>query len=157
MSAPLPVANAVTTLVGMLVGSRPKVTKGPACQKAHSVATYVDASKTIVYAALADAGFLASSGAALALIPAGVVAECMKTGKPTEAMLENAYEVLNVGASLFNEIDETTLHVKLEQLTPFAQVAPGLAAKLAKPAARLDLLVTIPGYPEGKLSLIALD
>ncbi len=159
MAAPLPVANAVGTLIGSLIGARPKVAKIPTPivpGKTHTVATYVDAEKKIVYAAVADVAFVASAGSALAMIPAGVVAEAVKSGKPSDAMYENTYEVLNIGASLFNEIEDTALHVKIEQLTPVAQAPAQLVARLTKPAARIDLSVTLPGYPEGKLSLLAL-
>jgi hypothetical protein len=159
MTAPLPVANAVGTLIGSLIGARPKVAKAatPVVPgRTHSVATYIDVEKKIVYAAVADVAFVASAGAALAMIPAGVVAEAVKTGRPSDAMYENTYEVLNIGASLFNEIEDTPLHVKIEKLAPMAQVPAAVAARLAKPTARLDLSVTLPGYPEGRLSLLAL-
>ncbi len=158
MAAPLPNLNDFAKLVGMLVGNQPRVAKGTplTAAKGNSVATYIDATKNIVYAALVDTPFVVSSGAALALIPPGVATDCIKSGKPTDAMAENAYEVLNVSASLFNEIPGTSLHVKLDKLQPAAGAPAELTAKLARPLARVDIAITIPGYPESKVSLLSL-
>jgi hypothetical protein len=158
MAAPLPNPNDFVKLVGMLVGQQPRVGKGTPLTaiKGNSIATYVNASKSIVYAAIVDTPFVVSAGAALAMIPPGVANDCIKSGKPTDGMAENAYEVLNVSASLFNDIPGTSLHVKLDKLQPAVSAPAELTSKLARPLARVDMLVTIPGYPDSKVSLLSL-
>lgn len=157
MTAPLPTADAFGRLVSDLMGKRVKVTKGAAFSgpAVKGTALYVDAEKRPVYAAVADAPFLAGIGAALAMIPPAAVAEAVRAPKLPENLVENAYEVLNIAASVFNEIEGTSVHVKIESLL-FAPIGAPLAAQLGKPAGRLDLVVGVPGYPDGKLSLLAL-
>jgi len=159
MAAPLPPPAAFATLFGTLLGIRPKVAKGTSLvvNKLHTVATYVDDKKEVIYAAVADTPFVAAAGAALAMIPARLVADCIAKNAPTETMIENTYEVLNISASLFNEIDQTHLHVKIAEMTTQPKLAPVTVAKLGKPTGRLDLVVSIPGYPDGKLTLLSLQ
>lgn len=150
--------GAFATLLGTLLGSRPKVTKSTTlvATKAHTVATYIDDQNHLVYAAIADVAFIAGAGAALALIPARMVQECIKSGAATETMVENAFEVLNIGSSLFNEIENTQLHVKIDRMKNHSALTKDLVSSIARPTARLDLVVGIPGYPDAKLSLLAL-
>ncbi len=157
MATPLPTADAFGRLVSDLMGKRVKVAKGAAFAgpSAKAAAVYVDAEKQPVYAAIADAPFLAGIGAALAMIPPALVAEAIRAPKLPANLVENAYEVLNIAASVFNEIEGTPRHVKIESLL-FAPLAAPLAAQVGKPVARLDLVVGVPGYPDGKLSLLAL-
>lgn len=156
--APLPQINAFATLLGTLLGQRPKVTKGAmlVANKLHTVATYIDDESKHVYAAVADVAFVAGAGAALALIPARMVQECIKSGSASETMTENTYEVLNIGASLFNEIENTKLHVKIDRMDIHEKLTKELVSQIARPTARLDLVVGITGYPDAKISLLAL-
>lgn len=142
----------------MLVGKKIKAARGSPLVAANvrGVATYADAAGTLAFVALTDVAFVASVGAALAMIPLPIVAEAIRTGKPPESLVENAYEVLNVAASLFNEVEGATLHVKVQKLT-IGPLNPELAKRLLKPAARLDLDIGIPGYPDSKLSLVAVS
>ncbi len=145
----------------MLLGRRVKVKSGAALGSAQvrAAATYVCASGEISFVTLADIPFVASVGAALALIPVSAVNEAIKTGKPSPLLVENAHEVLNVAASLFNELDQGAsppVHVKLERLD-VGPLDARLSARLLKPAARVDLDVSVAGYPDGKLSFLALS
>lgn len=156
MSAPLPVPEAIVELLAMLLGKRPKVTRSAplSAGAARGIATYVDAEARVVYAALVDVPFLASVGAALALIPPAVATEAVRAAKVSDALVENAYEVLNVAASVFNEIEGTTLYVKIRALDVGSPLPAESACLVAKPVGRLDLDVVVPGYPAGKLSLL---
>jgi hypothetical protein len=158
MGAPLPTADAFGNLAGMLVGKKVKAARGTPLVTANvrGVATYSDAAGVLVFLAVTDMACLASIGAALAMIPLPMVTEAIRTGKPSEGIVENAYEVLNVAASLFNEVEGTTTHVKVGKLA-IGPLAPDLAKRLLKPAGRLDLDIGIPGYPDGKISLVAIS
>ncbi len=153
----LPSPEAFGTQAGILVGKRLKVTRGAALGAAdvRCMASYVDAGGAVVFVIVTDVAFVASMGAALAMMPAGAVAEVLRTGKPSPALVENAYEVLNVAAALFNEVAGTSLHVKLDQV----RIGPLDASRttlIAHPASRLDLTVTLPGYTDGRLALLGL-
>jgi len=159
MVAPvMPSLEAFGNLAGMLVGKKVKTTKaaplvGPSIR---GVATYVDATGAVIFVALTDVAFIASMGAALAMIPLPSVTEAIRSGKPSDVLVENAYEVLNVAASLLNDVEGATVHVKVTKLDIGAPTAE-LAKRLIKPAARIDLAFAIPGYPDARLSLVALS
>jgi len=152
----LPKADAVASLLTDLVGKRVRC-KGAARLApgaVRSLATYVDATGSARYFALADVPFLAGIGAALAMIPPGIVADAVRCGKPSAALMENAYEVMNIAASLFNQGDETR-HVKIEALDLVSAIPADPHAKIARAVARIDVEVELTGYPVGKLTLVA--
>lgn len=156
--APLPTPEAVGRLLTELMGKKVKLAKAPAPllpTAAAGGAPYLDPEKVLSYAALADAAFIASFGAALAMIPPNVVGDAIRAPKLPETLVENAYEVLNIAASVFNEIEGTALHVKIAKLV-LAPLPAEVSTRLGKPTARLDLLACVPGYPDGRLSLLAL-
>jgi hypothetical protein len=155
----LPTPEGFANLAGMLVGKKIKAIKSTAPLAApmvRGVASYVDAGGNVKFVAVTDVAFIGVIGAALAMIPLPMVTEAIRTGKPSEALVENAYEVLNVAASLFNEVEGTTTHVKVAKLL-VGPLEPELAKRLLKPAARLDMVVSVPGYPDAKLAFVALN
>jgi hypothetical protein len=158
MVPPLPTVEAFGALVSMLIGKNVSVKRGTplTTPNVRGAATYVDAAGTLIFVVLIDVAFLASAGAALALIPLPLVTEAVRTGKPSEGLVENAYEVLNVAASLFNDVEGTPVHVKVERLMT-GPLDAELAKRIVKPGARFDRDIAIPGYLEGKVSFIALS
>lgn len=151
----LPTPEAFADLAGMLVGKRVRAKKIPALAAAavKASATYVDASGSIAVVAISDLPFVASIGAALAMIPVPTVQEAIRTSKPNEMLVDNAYEVLNVGASLFNDA-EGNVHVKVTKLV-MAAPAADVAKRMAASKTRVDWELEIPGYPNGKISFVA--
>lgn len=153
---PLPSPDAFGRLLTGLLGKKVGIAKAAPLPstEVRGVAAYVDTARVVHYAAATDAPFLAGIGAALALIPAAVVADAVRSPKLPDNLVENAYEVLNIGASVFNEIEGTALHVKISKLmSPPPEEVMG---RLAKAAGRVDMLVQVPGYPDAKVSLFAL-
>ena len=139
----------------MLVGKRVRAKKvaalvGPAIK---ATATYVDATGAVAFVALTDLPLVASMGAALAMIPPAMAQESIKSGKAGPMLVENAYEILNVAASLFNDEDGST-HVKVTKLD-FAPLAADIATRVRTSKHRIDLDVEVPGYPNGKVSFVA--
>ena len=63
-------------------------------------------------------------GAALAMIPPAVLAESTSAEKPSDALRENAYEVFNIAASFFNEVDETDVTAPDYPVGKLALLAP---------------------------------
>jgi hypothetical protein len=152
----LPDATAISNLLTNLIGKRVKIVKGPpmAPAAAGGIASYVDAAGALQFAVIVDLKALGSIGAALAMIPAAMVEEAVKSGKPSSALTENAYEVLNIAASVFNEVEGTTLHVKIKGLT-LPPIPPGATKWIAAAKSRLDFDLGIPGYPDGKISFVS--
>jgi hypothetical protein len=159
MSAPLthvPSAAAVGKLLSDLLDRFVAVKAVPklSVPAASAVSTYVFEDGTLAAACVCDLGFAAAAGSALALIPASLAASVIKTGKLPENMAENLTEVFNVASSLFASV--AGKRVRLRELTPPGVSAPSDARALLNVAGwRLDLDVTITGYPVGKVSLVA--
>lgn len=99
-----------------------------------------------------DIAFAASAGAALTMIPADVVKECAADGEMTDRISENAREVLNVAASLFNQPGFD--HLVLAEVVLNNSVPEPISALMAKPGQRADLEGQIDGYPAGKCSIL---
>jgi hypothetical protein len=155
---PLPSATSIADLVTMLVGKKVRAvpTAPLPVPSARGLATYIDGDQKLRFVALTDMAFLAGVGAALAMIPAGVVTEAIKTGKPSSVLTENAFEVMNIVSSLYNDADGKGAHIKIKGLVILPPVPPEVAQLIAKPAGRIDLEIQLPGYANGKLTLLAL-
>lgn len=116
-------------------------------------ATYVYDSGELGALALCDLPVSCHIGAALMLLPPSVSAEGVKSGRLTETIIDNVREVLNIAASLF--IHDQRPHVRLKTIHPLPSKLPdNVARTVLRPAARLDLEVTVQGYGGGKLSLL---
>jgi hypothetical protein len=81
------------------------------------------------------------------MIPADVVKECASEGELTERLQENAHEVLNIAASLFNQPGFE--HLVLAEVVLNKELPEPVSALMAKPALRADLEGAIEGYPPG--------
>jgi len=154
----LPDPPAVASLFSTLLGSRARASGAAALPTAgvHAVATYEDAGGRLAFVAVVDVALLSVAGAALAMIPRGAVDEAVKSGRPSSVMVENAYEVLNVMASLFNDRADATHHVKIRRLVT-GPVPPEVVTALRSRSSRADLVVTVPGYPDGRLTFVVMS
>jgi hypothetical protein len=103
---------------------------------------------------MCDLAFVATTGAALSVLPTHIAAEVIKTSKVSESVLENWIEVVNVCAALVN--DHSALHVRLTQHT-LAPAKPAQAIVTAARAAqaRIDFDVTVGKYGTGKLAFVS--
>lgn len=154
----LPESGPVQRMLGDLLGCAVtvKVASRPLAVDGLSVAVYSTSDGGVAAAlGFCDVGFIAASGAALSVLPVPLVAEAVKTGRISETMLENWGEVVNVCASLFNDV--STMHVRLtgRAVVP-AKPAPELLAAARASRTRIDFDVTINRYGVGKLALVSL-
>lgn len=149
----LPSPDATMRLLADLVGRRVVVTKTARIGKADvtGAAAFVDGAGEIRFVAVANAAFLASAGAALALIPVGQVADAIKSKVIPPTILENSFEILNVASVLMNEL-EGGVHVKIATLDLVPKIPERVRPVLDAPVGSLDLDVEFTGYPKGKLS-----
>lgn len=151
----LPAPAAIAQLIGLLVDRRVTAARSRATFELatmHYVAVYIDDQGRDAVLCLADRALIAACGAALALIPPAVAAADVRTGNPSELLLANAYEVLNVLATAFNEVAPSATHVRLRTLRPTTDY-PLVPTRMHL---RLDLEVTILNYATGKLAVIPL-
>ena len=117
---PVPIQEAVAEFVQALIGlgtAASKVTP-PTLEPDGDriIATYCDDLGRTAALVTADLAFAASTGAALAMIPAAAAAEAVKEGALPEALLENYREIANMTSSLLNTAN--TPHLKLVDVWP---------------------------------------
>lgn len=120
-----------------------------------AVGEYFREDGTLGAVCLCDLGTASSAGAALSLMPAGVAAESIKTGKLNDILAENMQEVFNVLTRLFQNPQQPRVHFKLMYLPP-QNLSNEANTLLKKPTYRADFDVAIPSYPGGKMSLFVL-
>lgn len=153
----LPNVDAIRRLLLQLLDRAVVLNRAPAPMKLGPkswVATYVADSGTLAYAIAVDVGFIATVGAALSMVPPAVAQEGAK-GKLTETLVLNAQEVLNVLGLLFNELQDGTVHVRLERLVE-VEKDPKVLERVPPGKSRIDLAATVAGYPtSGVMTILA--
>ncbi len=154
MTSKLPALETVAQTLRAFVRRPVEVSLAPAGSMSLPLAgIYHDGSQHPVAACLSDVAFAASSSAAFALIPARVAAEATAAKALDESLSEIFAEVLNVLSRLFTSHDNERITLREKFLPPQA-----LPAQLSAIAAgdRLDLMVDIDGYGQGRLVLCLL-
>lgn len=147
------VAQTLTALMGRHVTvSVSKTPYRPGPTERVLVATYRGLDGTLGAVCIADLGFAAYAGAALAMFTLPRAQESLRAGKLDEQLEENFHEVMNVISTILTRGDARE---RLDTVVPGLARAPGEAAALiGKHRARLDLEVEIRGYEKGRLTFL---
>lgn len=154
---PVPIPDRVavrqffTELLGRDVTA--KDAPGPMDPSGCYIGEYVDDEGTVLALFLADPVFAAASGASLMMMPAGIMDDIRKGETLSGTLLDCFKEVVNIYSRLMNSPDSP--HLRLRDLfgSP-AEVNDESRAILTMPCRRADLLVNVPGYGEGRLSML---
>lgn len=161
MSAtPLPSALETREVVEGLLGREVVVLTGgpmadPAGPGGAVVAEYTSDQLRLAALVVMDLPMAARSGAAIALMPSSASEAAVGDGELTDVLLENAGEILNVLASLFNA--DGAPHLRLNAVhAPGATLPVDVAPWVMAYVARLDLECDISGYGTGVLSILVL-
>jgi hypothetical protein len=102
---------------------------------------------------LMDVSLAASIGAALVMMPAGLVEECVQAQALPPMLVDNTHEVLNVASRLINRAGGA--HYKLrEQVLPGQPLPEDAASVLSDASLRTDLQLTVEGYGSGLLTIL---
>lgn len=100
-----------------------------------------------------DVGLAASLGAALVMMPAGLVKESVQEENLLPMLVDLSYEVLNVISRFINRAGG--VHYKLrEQVLPGQPLPAGFAGVLDSASARVDLSLAVDGYASGVLTVL---
>ena len=125
-----------------------RVTEHPAL-----VGVYVDDHLSMRAVVAFDLAMAAYSGAAIGLMPPGGAQDAVEDGELFPMLRDNAAEVLNIMASLFNV--GTAPHLKLYvHYAPEEALPADVAAHLASLGGRVDWTVAVKGYGKGQLSVV---
>ncbi len=141
----------ISNLLGRLLNKELRVSSTPPMRfrpgEKLATATFVDGDGKVVAVALAEPDIALGAAAALSMMPVAAVeqAKCSLQG----AIADNLREIFNIFARV---LSSTRATVKLEDVD-VGKVGPDAVQLIASSKFRSDLLVRIPGYGEGKLSL----
>ncbi|MEI6234376.1 MAG: hypothetical protein WCT04_15095 [Planctomycetota bacterium] len=150
----LPDDAKIEELLVSLIGSKIKVAEKPRQSDPTSpvIGTYLSDQGKLLALVVTDVAATNYLGASLARIPAGAAAAAIRTNTIEEEMRDNCYEILNVGASLFNL--SGGVHVKLSALlVPPTPLPPDIAELMQTPRMRKDIEVIIPLYETCRMAI----
>jgi hypothetical protein len=147
----MPTADATARMLEGLLGRKVSISHGSAGDIAWA-GRYITRSDELAAVGSADMSMVALAGSALSMVPAGAAQNAANSGDPTELMVENFNEVLNVAASLI--IDAGSEHVRLDGIIPAADLDEATAALAKNGETRKDFVVDIDGYGKGTLSFV---
>lgn len=148
----LTLTNLITDLVGQRVTSKASAAARPDPKKQFA-ATYRNEGGDLVAVAVCDVPVGASLAAALTMVPANRVDDCVKDGRVDTVLRENLHEVFNVLSAAFPMCGAP--RVVLRELRCQEDAPAEIGAVLAKPSSRLDLELSVSGYRSGKFALLA--
>jgi len=86
------------------------------------------------------------------MLPVAAAKDAAKARDLTTVMIENMREIMNISTRLV--MDNTSPHLKLEQLYPIKSLPAPAAALLAAPAGRREFQVQLPKYGGGVLAFL---
>ncbi|MEM1432543.1 MAG: hypothetical protein AAGG11_00635 [Pseudomonadota bacterium] len=145
----VPTEEAVTGILQMFVPDA-EAKSGGADSYAF-VGEFVDDEGELVSVCYSDFAASAGLGSALSMIPPAAAEEMLSSGELTPIAQDNLYEVMNIFSTVF--MDDSTPHLKLVRVSPFADFA---GADALGDARTVELSVQLGGYGDGALSFKAI-
>ena len=100
----------------------------------------------------ADGNLAATLGAAFSMLPIAAAKDAATTRELTPVMIENMREIMNISTRLV--MDNTSPHLKLDQLCPAKSLPAAAAALLAAPGRRREFQVQLSKYGGGVLTFL---
>jgi hypothetical protein len=159
-TTPLPTVMDVRELLEGLLGRdvETELTSVGADPRKHPgamVGAYVDNTLQLRAIVVVDMALSAALGAAIGLMGARLAEDVVRSELLSPALYDNAAEILNVAASLFNA--EGAPHVRLHEAYAPREIIPSdVDTRLRGMARRVDIDVTVSGYGAGRMSVLAL-
>jgi hypothetical protein len=150
---PKEIRDLLTDLLGRDVTLSPSAPLAPTPRTPCTIGVYVDDALQVTAVVSFDLPLSAHAGAAIGLVPVAGAEAAIEEGTLNDTLRENVYEVLNIGASLFNP--EGATHLRLYDVHHAgAPVPPDVLAKALTLGRREDLAVQVAGYGSGRLSYV---
>jgi len=153
----IPEPSAISELLESLIGASPSLKEAEEMdisrETLSALASFVldDGSVKILW--VCDYRSVIYIGSALAAIPSETAQSNITAKKIPDNVMENFHEVLNIGASLFN--DPELPHISLGEVVMSTDDIPeNIAVLVSNPAGRVDYTVDFPDYGEGSMSIL---
>ena len=157
MSSHLPAPKEIRDLLaGLLdrdVTMSPSSPLAPTSNNPCTVGVYVDDLLQVTALIGLDLALSAHAAAAIGLVPVTGAEAAITGGSLDDTLRDNAHEVLNIAASLFNV--EGATHVRLYDVHHAGgALPPDVLARSLTLGRREDLAVDVAGYGPGRLSVV---
>ena len=154
-TTPLPAAKDVKDLFEGLLGKSCEFHEGGTLDASgkNLVATYVDDANALRALVAIDLALAVYTGAAIGLMPPGGAQDLVADKELPKNHRDNAAEVLNIMASLFNTPGAQHLRLYTHH-APGEGLAGDVSANLAKRGGRVDYTVEVKGYGKGALAVV---
>jgi len=150
---PKEIRDLLTDLLGREVTLSPSAPLAPTPRTPCTIGVYVDDGLQVTAVVSFDLPLSAHAGAAIGLVPVAGAEAAIEEGTLNDTLRENVYEVLNIGASLFNP--EGATHLRLYDVHHAGAPVPGdVLVKAVTLGRREDLAVQVAGYGSGRLSYV---
>jgi len=150
---PKEIRDLLTDLLGREVTLSPSAPLAPTPRTPCTIGVYVDDALQVTAVVSFDLALSAHAGAAIGLVPVAGAEAAIEEGTLNDTLRENVYEVLNIGASLFNP--EGATHLRLYDVHHAGAPVPGdVLVKAVTLGRREDLAVQVAGYGSGRLSYV---
>ena len=150
---PKEIRDLLTDLLGREVTLSPSAPLAPTPRTPCTIGVYVDDGLQVTAVVSFDLALSAHAGAAIGLVPVAGAEAAIEEGTLNDTLRENVYEVLNIGASLFNP--EGATHLRLYDVHHAGAPVPGdVLVKAVALGRREDLAVQVAGYGSGRLSYV---
>lgn len=144
----VPSCESVSDMLGMLYGSDIDASDIPDKKiDGAFVANFINDNGELVALCACDPAFVAYSGAALSMMPAGGAEDMIKSGDFTKTSVDNFYEVINVCSRLL--MSDSSTHLKLDKVfrpSEAVAVIDGFTARTS-----VGFKLKIPRYGVGKM------
>lgn len=151
----MPIPEDVRDFLGDLLGKPVSVTKASRIELGEEpeqfvTGLYVDDKDRLIGACIADIPLAATTGAALAMMPAAVAKEAVDAGKLEEGLRDNYYEVVNILSRLLN--GPSVPHLRLTEVVD--GVPEDVLQMVEQAKGRKHYDVTVVGYAGGNMVLV---
>ena len=159
MRCPVPARASYRDLLRDLLGRPVTVRPGSSQQLQAERTAYLASSRfddgALASVCVADLSLSAAMAASIAMMPIEEIrGQVEEAGRLDDELLEFLHEVVNVSAKLLNS--PSTPHVVLREVVPVpGDVGEDVAAVAGTPERREDWLVSVEGYGDGVLTLLA--
>jgi hypothetical protein len=117
------------------------------------VGLYVGADGAPLALCAVDAALAGYAGAALSMLPPAAAKDAVKAKDLSDVMVANLREVMNICSRLV--MNDTSPHVRLEEIHPSARFPAGVNAVLGGQKGRVDFELNVPKYGPGTLAVVA--
>ena len=115
-----------------------------------AIGYYVDSDQRVQNVMICDFAFANSAGAALSLVPAGVVQQAVRKKDVDENLRDNLREVFNICANLFLSAEGEAVRLERVDLLPKTTVQIGSDSPQT-------FEVLFPRYPHGRIQLLTVE